>query len=338
MLSDPCPTPPGPTADGCLVSGRLSRLQASGNVMVGASRSGRGLVSAVSEPLDRVAGVRGGRGAPVRVAATERASTSPTGARTGTRSTRAGIPRERSVRAEPADCRGRRAPKPGSAHERRPVSLDGAILRVDPATGEGLPDNPLARARTRTRAGSSPTVSETPSGSTCARARTRSGPTSAGIPGRRSTAWWIQVRSCRELRLALLRGPGAAIGYDGANLTSARTSTHRPGAVTGPHFTYNHSSQVVAGEACPTGSSSVAGIDFYQGGPYPASYDGALFFADYSRDCIWAMKADASGIRCPASWSRSSRRPPTPSTCRSHRPASSSTRTSTAARFAASSS
>ena len=25
--SDPCPTPPGPTADGCVVSGRLSRLQ-----------------------------------------------------------------------------------------------------------------------------------------------------------------------------------------------------------------------------------------------------------------------------------------------------------------------
>ena len=33
--SDPCPTPPGPTADGCVVSGRLSRLQASGNTMTG---------------------------------------------------------------------------------------------------------------------------------------------------------------------------------------------------------------------------------------------------------------------------------------------------------------
>ena len=38
VLSDPCPTPPGPTADGCMVSGRLSRLQASGNVMTGQSR------------------------------------------------------------------------------------------------------------------------------------------------------------------------------------------------------------------------------------------------------------------------------------------------------------
>jgi glucose/arabinose dehydrogenase len=33
--SDGCPTPPGPTTDGCVVSGRLSRLQASGNVSTG---------------------------------------------------------------------------------------------------------------------------------------------------------------------------------------------------------------------------------------------------------------------------------------------------------------
>ena len=33
--SDPCPTPPGATADGCMVSARLSRLQANGNTMTG---------------------------------------------------------------------------------------------------------------------------------------------------------------------------------------------------------------------------------------------------------------------------------------------------------------
>ena len=30
--SDPCPTPPGATADGCVVTGRLTRLTASGDV------------------------------------------------------------------------------------------------------------------------------------------------------------------------------------------------------------------------------------------------------------------------------------------------------------------
>jgi hypothetical protein len=32
---DACPNPPGATADGCVVSGRLSRLTASGNSMSG---------------------------------------------------------------------------------------------------------------------------------------------------------------------------------------------------------------------------------------------------------------------------------------------------------------
>jgi hypothetical protein len=35
VWNDACPTPPGATTDGCLVSGRLSRLQASGDVMTG---------------------------------------------------------------------------------------------------------------------------------------------------------------------------------------------------------------------------------------------------------------------------------------------------------------
>ena len=33
--NDGCPTPPGPTTDGCVVSGRLSRFQASGDVSTG---------------------------------------------------------------------------------------------------------------------------------------------------------------------------------------------------------------------------------------------------------------------------------------------------------------
>ena len=35
---DACPTPPGPTTDGCLVSARVSRLQISGNVMTGSEQ------------------------------------------------------------------------------------------------------------------------------------------------------------------------------------------------------------------------------------------------------------------------------------------------------------
>ena len=37
------------------------------------------------------------------------------------------------------------------------------------------------------------------------------------------------------------------------------------------------------------------------GGAYPDKYDGALFFADYSRDCLWVMTAGANGLPDPAS-------------------------------------
>ena len=57
--SDGCPTPPGATSDGCVVSGRLSRLagdrQRDDRHRAGADR---GLVPAVPEPLDRHARLR----------------------------------------------------------------------------------------------------------------------------------------------------------------------------------------------------------------------------------------------------------------------------------------
>jgi uncharacterized repeat protein (TIGR01451 family) len=73
-----------------------------------------------------------------------------------------------------------------------------------------------------------------------------------------------------------------------------------PGGVVAPYFTYNHNAQVVAGESCPTGSSSIAGVAFYTSGPFPDSYDGALFFADYSRDCIWVMFPGGNGLPNPS--------------------------------------
>ena len=52
-------------------------------------------------------------------------------------------------------------------------------------------------------------------------------------------------------------------------------------------------------EACGTGSSSISGLAFYQNGTYPSSYRNALFFSDYSRNCLWVMFADASGMPNP---------------------------------------
>jgi hypothetical protein len=95
-------------------------------------------------------------------------------------------------------------------------------------------------------------------------------------------------------------GSGRQSGYDAANLNICENLYGSSGAVSAPFYAYNHNAQVVSGETCPTGGSSPAGLAFYPaatdgGGPYPDGYDGALFFADYSRQCIWAMRAGSDG-------------------------------------------
>ncbi|HLT97023.1 MAG TPA: PKD domain-containing protein, partial [Acidimicrobiia bacterium] len=77
------------------------------------------------------------------------------------------------------------------------------------------------------------------------------------------------------------------------------------GPVTAPFFAYRHNRDIQHPEDddCPpaeTGqmsrtSSSTTGLAFYTGSSYPSQYDGALFGADYSRGCIWVMRAGADG-------------------------------------------
>ena len=87
-------------------------------------------------------------------------------------------------------------------------------------------------------------------------------------------------------------------GYDGANLSicenlyAAARASHSP-------TTRGTTARGVANETCPTGSSA-SGVAFYTGGSYPG-YTGSLFFADYSRDCIWAMRTGGNGLPNPLS-------------------------------------
>ena len=85
---------------------------------------------------------------------------------------------------------------------------------------------------------------------------------------------------------------GHTEGYDNQNLPICETLYGQSNAATAPFYAYRHSDQVIPGESCPIGGSSIAGLSFafYGGGPYPAEYDGALFFSDYTRRCIWAME------------------------------------------------
>ncbi len=65
---------------------------------------------------------------------------------------------------------------------------------------------------------------------------------------------------------------------------------------TAPTFTYSHNGDVVSGETCDrTDGSAATGVAFYEGGGYPTEYNGALFFADFTRQCVWSVPADANG-------------------------------------------
>jgi len=182
-----------------------------------------------------------------------------------------------------------------------PVILDGAILRVDPDTGEALPDNPLfndgdpnARRivayglRNPFRFAPRPGTSEIWVGDVGWGSWEEINRIDSPTGGVVNFGW-----PCYE-------GVGHQGGYDATNLDICENLYNPGGAVTSPYFTYNHASKVVPGESCPTGSSAIAGLAFYNGGNYPTPYQGALFFTDYNRRCIWAMIPDGTGTPDPA--------------------------------------
>ncbi len=185
------------------------------------------------------------------------------------------------------------------------ATLDGSIIRVDPATGAALASNPLVGdpdpnvrrivahgLRNPFRFTFRPGTSELWLGdvgwSTDEEVDRILDPTDT----RR-----------RELRLALLRGRRRNRAATTAQTSpSARTCTWlrpRTRSRTSPITTRTRSSRA---RACPTGSSSISGLAFNAGFPstFPSQYEGALFFSDYSRDCIWAMKTGGGSTPSPA--------------------------------------
>jgi PKD repeat protein/glucose/arabinose dehydrogenase len=304
VYSDPCPTPPGATGDGCVVSARLSRLQASGNTMTGSEQV---LVEDWCQqyPSHSIGTVDFGRDGALYASGGDGASFNfvdygqdgaplnpcadppgPAGAVLAPPTAEGGALRSQDLRT-PTD----------------PVSLDGSVIRVDPATGAGLPDNPLANsqdpnARRIIAHGLRNPFRFTP----------RPGTDELWIG---DVGWndWEEINvvpnptgPVQNFGWPCYEGNGRQSGYDSANLNICENLYATPGAVAAPYFTYHHSNPVVPNETCPTGSSSVAGLEFEFAAArsnYPAEYDDALFFADYSRDCIWVMPKGADGKPAP---------------------------------------
>ena len=292
---DDCPDPPGLDTHGCVISGRLSRLTAAGNqasseqVLIedwcqqfpshsigdlqfdadgmlyasggdGASYSERDY-GQFGEPLnpcgDPPAGVGG-------------IMTPP--------SAEGGALRSQDVRT-PTD----------------PAGLDGTVIRIDPDTGQGLSDNPMGTSpdanarriigfglRNPFRFAIHPETNEVYVGNVGQGsyeeldrfAPTSSEPFNSGWP-------------CYE---------GDIRPFNSLDLTLCESLYAEPGSDAVPFFAYEHSAGVFPGDTCPfSDGSAFSGLAFYDGGAFPASYEGALFFADSVRGCIYVMFPGADG-------------------------------------------
>ena len=199
------------------------------------------------------------------------------------------------------DRGGRRPAHPGPAHERRPGE---ARRHADPG-----------RPRHRRRPAGQPAVRAAPTRTSAASSRTacatRSASRSAPAPassGSATSGWgdWEEID----------RVPNPLAATSRTSAGRATRARERPAATTGdlnicdglhaerrrddgPVLRLPAQRQGGGGRDCATGSSSISGLAFYDGGSFPAAYDGALFFADYSRNCIWVMFPGANGLPDP---------------------------------------
>ncbi|HEU5473363.1 MAG TPA: PQQ-dependent sugar dehydrogenase [Actinophytocola sp.] len=298
---DQCPTPPGATDQGCVITGRLSKLTLGANGVATAEQVlitdwcqqyPSHSIGTVTFGPDGALYVGGGDGASFNFADYGQVGNpcgdppSPAGTNLSPPNAKGGALRSQSPRRPSTE----------------PVTLDGAVLRVDPDTGAGLPGNPFAAStdanarrviayglRNQFRFGFRPGGNELWVG---------------------DVGWgtWEEINRIPNATDAVaenfgwpcFEGTPRQTGYDGANLTVCE-SLYSGGGQTAPYYAYNHNAPVVAGDGCPTGGSSISGIAFENGtSNYPAAYAGALFFSDASRGCIWAMQRGTNGQPDPA--------------------------------------
>jgi len=199
-----------------------------------------------------------------------------------------------------------------------PTGYSGTIIRIDPDSGEAMPDNPLiagsdVRARRIVAYGlRNPYRFEL---------RPGTGELYVGDVG------WYNWEELNRVSLP----PAASAGvpnfgwpcYEGPNPSFEWNQLAGneeaplckslyeagPTATIAPWFQYLHSTVtgLYPGDGCPTQTgASVSGLAFYEGGAAPAesrfppSYEGALFIADASRGCLWTMRPGPTGAPDPA--------------------------------------
>ena len=194
-----------------------------------------------------------------------------------------------------------------------PAGLQGTLIRIDPNTGAAAADNPHAGSADPNEARIVAYGLRQPF-----RFTFRPGTDDTYIA---DVGWknWEEINRVPNPRARVdatdpdaqradnfgwpcYEGPARLAGVDALDATiceSLYADTKYP-ARSGL-LSYQHDSKTVAGGSCPAGGQAAnGGIAFYEGLSYPAAYRGALFFADYARECVYAIAAGPGGIPDPA--------------------------------------
>jgi len=336
--NDVCPTPPGYTTDGCVVTGRLSRLEmGAGGTMVGAEQVliGTGSPAGSSQwcqqfPSHSIGDLAFGGDGMLYVSAGDGASFN--NADWGQFGGSAGSPTPKNPCGDPPSGVGGTQTSPSAEggalrsqdliHPGDPTSFDGTILRLDPLTGAAAPGNPLVGGS----AGDDDRVIAF--GLRNPFRITAEPGTNRIFVGDVGWNTWEEVDVVENGADAVVENFGwpcyegasgsqsQVSGYSGLTMCSdlyAAGGSASPGNAKPSLYAYHHSAKVVPGEVCGTGGSSIAGVAYYSATHYPAEYHGALFFQDATRRCIWAMKPGANGRPSPTNlasfWANPALRP-----------------------------
>ncbi|HEX6667758.1 MAG TPA: LamG-like jellyroll fold domain-containing protein [Solirubrobacterales bacterium] len=301
VTDDPCPTPPGATDEGCLITTRLSKLTLTGSAVT----SEQALITDWCQqfPSHSAGGLSFGPDGMLYLSGGDGASFNFTDY--GQENNPCGDPGG-AIGADlvPPNAEGGALRSQDVLTSGDPYGLNGTLIRVDPDTGVAAPGNPLSASpdpnarrivangmrnpfRFTFRPGTSEIYVGDVGWGTWEEINRLPNPTDTTID---NFGW-----PCYE-------GVGRSPAYEGAGLNLCK-QLYNAGTASSPLFTYEHGKDVISGEDCTAGGSSVSGLAFYPslGGNYPAKYADALFFADYSRRCTWVMFKNATtGIPDPS--------------------------------------